>query len=150
MGERGFNRLRFQSMWPSIGRILPEVIDFTVGMCAEAGTVGEAEVVLQDGGNQTGKAWVTGKHCQVETVLAIAVGVVEADAFRGVAEAVGLFLGVEVDDGDVLVHRPAVFLMAADGDVQVFVAFGFAQVGGDEAVQNIILRINLRIIADIS
>ncbi len=37
-----------------------------------------------------------------------------------------------------------------DGDVQIIVAFGFAQVGGDEAVQNIILRINLRIIADIS
>jgi len=40
--------------------------------------------------------------------------------------------------------------MAADGDVQIFVALGFAQVGGDEAVQNIILRIKLRIIADIS
>ena len=37
-----------------------------------------------------------------------------------------------------------------DGDVQIIVAIGFAQVGGDEAVQNIILRINLRIIADIS
>ena len=28
-----------------------------------------------------------------------------------------------------------------DGDVQIIVAFGFAQVGGDEAVQNFILRI---------
>ena len=65
--------------------------------------------------------------------MAIAVGVIEADAFRRVAEAVGLFFGVEVDDGDVLIHRPAVFLMAADGDVQIFVAFGFAQVCGDEA-----------------
>ncbi len=39
--------------------------------------------------------------------------------------------------GDVLVHRPVVFLMAGDSDVQVFVAFGFAQAGGNEAVQNI-------------
>ena len=119
-------------------------------MGAKAGTVGEAEVVLQDGGNQAGKAWVTGKGCEVERVLAIAIGVIEADAFRRVAEPIGLFLGVEVDDRDVLVHRPAILLMAGDGDVQIFVAFGFAQVCGDEAVQNIILRINLRIIADIS
>ena len=76
----------------------------------------------------------------VEGVLAIAIRVIEADAFRRVAEPIGLFLGVEVDDRDVLVHRPAVLLMAADGDVQVFIAFGFAQVGSDEAVQNIILR----------
>ena len=65
--------------------------------------------------------------------MAIAVGVIEADAFRRVAEPIGLFLGVKVDDSDVLVHRPAVLLMAADGDVQIFVAFGFAQIGGDEA-----------------
>ncbi len=38
--------------------------------------------------------------------------------------------------GDALVHRPAVFLMATDSDVQVLVAFSFAQVGGDEAAQN--------------
>lgn len=131
-------------------RILPEVIDLAVGMGAEAGAFGESEVVLQDGGNEAGKTWVSGKHCQVETVLAVAVGVIEADSFWRVAEPIGLFLGVEVDDGDVLVHRPAILLMAADGDVQVLVAFGFAKVGGDEAVQNIILRINLRIIADIS
>ncbi len=37
--------------------------------------------------------------------------------------------------------------MAADGDVQVFVAFGCDQVGGNGAAQYIILRINLRIIA---
>lgn len=74
----------------------------------------------------------------------------DADVFWGVAEPIGLFFGIEIDDGDVLVHRPAVFLMAGDSDVQIIVAIGFAQVGGDEAVQNIILRINLRIIADIS
>ena len=46
--------------------IFPEVIDLTVGMGAKAGAVGETEVVLQDGGNQTGKTWVTGKGCEVE------------------------------------------------------------------------------------
>ena len=122
-----------QILFSATFRPLPEVIDFAVGMSAKAGAVVEAEVVLQDGGNQAGKTWVSGKHCQVETVLAIAIGVIEADAFRRVAEPIGLFLGVEVDDRDVLVHRPAVLLVAADGDVQIFVAFGFAQVGGDEA-----------------
>ena len=118
---------------PGILRILPEVIHFAVGMGAKVGAVVESEVVLQDGGNEARKAWVSGKDCEVETVLAVAVGVVEADAFRRVAEPVGLFLGIEVYDCDVLVHRPAFFLMAADGDVQVFVAFGFAQVCGDES-----------------
>lgn len=136
-GRHGRNCLRFHPPCPSIVRILPEVIDLAVGMSAKAGAVGEAEVVLQDGGNEAGKARVSGKHCQVETVLAIAIGVIEADAFRRVAEPIGLFFGVEVNDRNVLVHRPAVLLMAADGDVQIFIAFGFAQVGGDEAVQNI-------------
>ena len=117
--------------------IFPEVIQLAVGVGAKAGAVVEAEVVLQDGGNEAGKARVSGKGCEVERVLAVAVGVIEADAFRRVAEPIGLFLGVEVDDSDVLVHRPAILLMAADGDVQIFVAFGLAQVGGDEAVQNI-------------
>ena len=117
--------------------IFPEVIDLTVGMGAKAGAVGEAEVVLQDGGDEAGKAWVSGKGCEVKGVLAIAIRVIEADALRRVAEPIGLLLGVEVDDRNVLVHRPTVFLMAADGDVQVIVAFGCAQVGGDEAVQNI-------------
>lgn len=43
--------------------------------------------------------------------------IIETYAFRRVAEAVGLFFGIEIDDGDVLVHRPAVFLMAGDSDV---------------------------------
>ena len=73
----------------------------------------------------------------VERVLAIAVGVIEADSFWRVAEPIGLLFGIEIDDRNVLVHRTAILLVAADGDVQVFVAFGFAQVGGDEAVQNI-------------
>ena len=41
-------------------------------MSAKAGAVVEAEVVLQDGGNQTRKAWVSGEGCEVEGVLAIA------------------------------------------------------------------------------
>ena len=73
----------------------------------------------------------------VERVLAIAVGVIEADSFWRVAEPIGLLFGIEIDDRNVLVHRPAILLVAADGDVQIFIAFGFAQVGGDEAVQNI-------------
>ena len=115
-------------------------------MGAEPGVVLEAEVVPEDGGYEAGKTWVSGKYCQVETVLAIAIGIIEADAFRRVAEPIGLLFGIEIDDRNVLVHRPAILLMAADGDVQIFIAFGFAQVGDDEAVQNIILRINLRII----
>jgi len=66
MGERGFNRLRFQPMWPSISRLLPEVIDLAVGVGAELCVVLEAEVVLQDGGNQAGKARVSGKGCEIE------------------------------------------------------------------------------------
>ena len=46
--------------------IFPEVIDLAVGMGAKAGAVGEAEVVLQDGGNQAGKTWVSSKGCEVE------------------------------------------------------------------------------------
>ena len=57
----------------------------------------------------------------------------DADVFWGVAEPIGLLFGIEIDDRNVLVHRTAILLVAADGDVQVFVAFGFAQVGGDEA-----------------
>ena len=141
MGERGFNRLRFQSMWPSIGRILPEIIDLAVGMSAKEGAVGEAEVVLQDSCYQARKARVTGKHCQVETVLAVAIRVIEADSFRRVAEPIGLLLGVEVDDRNVLVHRPTVFLMAADGYVQIFIAFGFARLY--ETSTQVVLRIFL-------
>ena len=61
----------------------------------------------------------------------------DADVFWGVAEPIGLLFGIEIDDRNVLVHRPAVLLVADDGDVQIFVAFVFAQVGGDEAAQNI-------------
>ena len=102
-------------------------------MGAEAVVVLEAEVVLQDGGNEARKARVSGEGCEVEGVLAIAIRVIEADAFRRVAEPIGPFFGIEVNDRNVLVHRPAVLLMATDGDVQIIVAFGFAQVGGDEA-----------------
>ena len=65
--------------------------------------------------------------------MAIAVGVIEADTFRRVAEPIGLFFGIEVNDRNVLVHRPVILLVAADGDVQIFVAFGFAHVCGNEA-----------------
>ena len=84
--------------------IFPEVIHLAVGVGAKAGAVGESEVVFQDGSNEAGKARVSGKGCEVETVLAIAVGIIEADAFRRVAEPIGLFLGVKVDDCVVLVH----------------------------------------------
>ena len=109
--------------------IFPEVIDLAVGVGTKAGAVGEAEVILQDGGNEAGKAWVSGKGCEVEGVLAIAIRIIETDTFRRVAEPIYLFFNVE----DVLVHRTAVLLMAANSDVKVFVAFGFAQVRGDEA-----------------
>ena len=59
-------------------------------MGAEFGVVLESEVVLQDGGDEAGKAWVSGKGCEVKGVLAIAIRVIEADAFRRVAEPVGL------------------------------------------------------------
>lgn len=102
-------------------------------MGAEFEAVLEVKVNLQDGGNQSGKSRVSGKGCEVEGVLAINVGIIETDTFRRVAEHIYLFFIVEVDDGDVLVHRTAVILMAANSDVKVFVAFGFAQVRGDEA-----------------
>ena len=67
---------------PGILRLLPEVIDLTVGMGHNSGVVFDVEVVPEDGGDEAGKARVSGKGCEVKGVLAIAVGVVEADAFR--------------------------------------------------------------------
>ena len=49
----------------------------------------------------------------------------------------GRLLGLGRCGRNVWVRRAAILLVAADGDVQVFVAFGFAPVGGDEAVQTI-------------
>ena len=102
-------------------------------MGAEAGVVLEAEVVLQDGGNEAGKAWVSGKGCEVETVLAIAVGVIEADAFRRVAEALGFLQGIEPDDRDLLAHLAGHTVVAGDGDVQIFIGPGLADVSGNKA-----------------
>lgn len=45
-------------------------------MGAELGVVLESEVVLQDGDNETGKTQVSGKGCEVEGVLAVAVGII--------------------------------------------------------------------------
>ena len=116
---------------------LTEVINLAVGMGHDVRVVADIEVVPEDGGYEFRQSGIAGIGGVVEGVLAIAIRVIEANALRRVAEPIGLLLGVEVDDRNVLVHRPTVFLMAADGDVQIFVAFGCAQVGGDEAVQNI-------------
>mgnify|MGYP003230105321 FL=1 len=52
------------------------MIDLAVGVGAELGVVLESEVVLQDGDNETGKTRVSGKGCEVEGVLAVAVGII--------------------------------------------------------------------------
>lgn len=51
-------------------------------MSAKAGAVVEAEVVLQDGGDQEGQLGVCGIGGVCEIVLAIAIGVIEQAAFR--------------------------------------------------------------------
>ena len=90
-------------------------------------------MVLEDVDDEVLKAGVAGVGGVFEAVLAVAVGVVEEAAFRGVAEAVGGGHGLEVDDGDVLAHGAAGLHVAGDGDVHGFVLAVFADVGGDEA-----------------
>lgn len=57
--------------------IFSEVIDLAVGMGHQVGVFLEAEVVLQDGGDQEGQLGVSGIGGVFEVVLAIAVGVIE-------------------------------------------------------------------------
>ena len=61
--------------------IFPEVIDLAVGVGHQVGVFLEAEVVLQDGGDQEGQPGVSGIGSVFEIVLAIAIGVVEQAAF---------------------------------------------------------------------
>ena len=118
---------------PGVVGVFPEVIHFAAGVGDEVGGVEEAEVVLEDGDDEVLEAGVAGVGGVFEAVLAVAVGVVEEAAFRGVAEAVGGGHGLEVDDGDVLAHGAAGLHVAGDGDVHGFVLAVLADVGGDEA-----------------
>ena len=61
--------------------IFPEVIDLAVGVGNQVGVLLEAEVVLEDGGDQEGQLGVSGVGGVFEVVLAIAVGVIEEVAF---------------------------------------------------------------------
>ena len=61
--------------------IFPEVIDLAVGVGHQVGALLEAEVVLQDGGDQEGQLGVSGIGGVFEIVLAIAVGVIEETSF---------------------------------------------------------------------
>lgn len=60
--------------------------------------VADVEVVPDDGGYEFRQSGIAGIGGVVEGVLAIAVGVIEADAFRRVAEALGFLQSVKVDD----------------------------------------------------
>ena len=113
--------------------IFPEVVNFAVGIGNKVGDVAEAEVILQDVDDDVLKAAVAREGCVFEIVLTIAIGVVEELAFRGAAEAVGLGHCLEVDDCDALIHRAALRLVAANGDVHIFFGAGLADVGGDIA-----------------
>ena len=97
------------------------------------GVVFDVEVVPEDGGYELRKSGVAGIGGVVEGVLAIAVGIIEADAFRRVAEALGFLQGVKVDDRDLLAHLAGHSVVAGDGDVQIFIGPGLADVGGYEA-----------------
>lgn len=130
MGREGSTLHR---LWRRVGRIFTEVVDFGAGVGADAGVVGVVEVVLQDGDDAAGNVGGSGKRGVVEAVLALAVGVIEATAFRGAAEAVGFGQGVEVDDGDLLHHHAGVGLIAADADVGGVVGAVIAELGGDVA-----------------
>ncbi len=84
--------------------IFPEVIDFAVGVGHQVGILLEAEVILQDGGDQEGQLGVSGVCGVFEVVLAIAIGVIEQAAFGRVDEAVSLLQSLEIDDRDLLEH----------------------------------------------
>ncbi|MBR4822485.1 MAG: hypothetical protein IKZ71_04980, partial [Bacteroidales bacterium] len=66
--------LRFYGCFTFTVRILPEVIDLAVGVGNQVGVFLEAEVILQDGGDQEGQLGVSGVGGIFEIVLAIAVG----------------------------------------------------------------------------
>lgn len=61
--------------------IFPEIIDLAVSMGHQVGVLLEAEVVLEDGGDQEGQLGVSGVGGVFEVFLAIAVGVIEEVAF---------------------------------------------------------------------
>ena len=73
---------RLHPLNPRILRILPEIIHLTIGMGHNAGIVFDIEAVPEDGGYEFRQSGIAGIGGVVEGVLAIAVGVVEADAFR--------------------------------------------------------------------
>ena len=87
-------------LWRKVGRIFPEVVDVGVGIGHEMGMLREVEVVLQDGDDAFGYVGISSKGRVVETVLAIAVGVIEALTLRRTAEAFGFGQRVKVDDGN--------------------------------------------------
>lgn len=81
------------------------------------GVVFDVEVVPEDGCYELRQAWVAGIGGIVEGVLAIAIGVIEADAFRRVAEALGFLQGVKVDNRHLLAHLAGHAVVAGDGTV---------------------------------
>lgn len=93
----------------------------------------EAEVVLEDGGDQGGQLGVSGIGGVFKIVLAIAIGVIEQAAFGLVDEAVGFLQGVEVDDRDLLEHLAGAAHEAADVYRQEFIALLLPEVRGDES-----------------
>lgn len=99
----------------------------------DSGVIFDVEVVPEDGGYELRQARVASVGVVVEGVLAIAIRVIKADAFRRVAESPGFLQGVKVDDRDLLAHLAGHPVVAGDGDVQVIISPGLADVGGNEA-----------------
>ena len=113
--------------------VLPEVIDLTVGMGHDVGVVFDVEVVPEDGCYELRQSGVAGIGGVVKAVLAIAIVVIEANAFRWVAESLGFLQGVKVDDRDLLAHLAGHSVVAGDGDVKIFIGPGLTDVGGNDS-----------------
>ena len=133
MGQMGRATSTAHRLWRKVGRIFPEVVDVGVGVGHEMGVLCEVEEVLQDGDDALGYVGITGKGREVEAVLAIAIGVIEALALWRAAEALGLGQRVKVDDGDLLHHHVVIGMEAGEADVHGIVGAVLADFGGYKA-----------------
>ena len=120
-------------LWQNVVRIFPEVVDVGVGVGYDSRGLGDAEVLGEDGVYEGRDDGVAGIGGVLEAILAITIRVIEQLAFRGTAEAVGLFHSLEPDDLNALHHNAAGVEVAGEDDVHGFVGAVLGDVGSDVA-----------------